>query len=177
MEGLFGDLMLYCFLALLLWCAVSDVLYLIVPNVIPALFVVLFATNLAVRGWWMGEEINLAWVFFSHILPAIVAFLLLLIPFFMEKLGGADVKLLPAIFLWVGLPRLSIFLLALAFTGLLVIVIIWPLKWLRGPIGRLLTRLKIGRMPESIEDKRFLPYALAIALAALTIVMDNPLFE
>jgi prepilin peptidase CpaA len=154
---------LAAFAVLLIACAVTDFLWLRIPNVLVAALIVLFAIAA-----WIAPPASLL---MGHIVPALVAFALSAALFFWGKLGGGDVKLLGAAVLWIGMAKMGPFLIALAIYGAIAIIIF---GYLNAQAGNLLVQVgaHIGRvieLPASLKTKRSIPYGIVIAAASLSI--------
>lgn len=149
--------------ALLLACAVTDLLWLRIPNLLVLALVLLFGVMCLV-----APPVGLLW---NHLVPAVVAFVLAAGLFFWGKMGGGDVKMLAATMLWVGAPALPPFLIALAIYGAMAIVIFGVfrtqcadiLAWASVQVGRDIT------VPASLKTGKSIPYGVVIAAAALSI--------
>lgn len=143
--------------------AVTDVLYLRIPNAFVAALIAAFAIGCVVappKSLLIG-----------HIAPAVVVFALTAGLFFFGKLGGGDVKLLTAAVLWMGMAKLGPFLIALAIYGVIAIVVF---AGLRTQVAAAIawTGAKLGRSiptPVSLETGRSIPYGVVIAAAALSV--------
>jgi len=148
---------------LLIACAVTDFLWLRIPNALVLALVALFAVSAAV-----APPPALVW---NHIVPAVIAFALFAGLFFWGKLGGGDVKLVGAAVLWVGAASLGPFLIALAIYGAIAIVIF---GYLNGYAVQFIAYAgaQLGRnipTPASLKTNRSIPYGIVIAAAALSI--------
>ena len=149
--------------ALFIAGAVTDILQLRIPNAIVVALVALF-----VFACVMSPPKSVLW---AHVAPAAVVFVLAAIPFFLDKLGGGDVKLLTAAVLWVGLPKLGFFLISLAIYGMISILVfavfrqqvVGVLAWASVRIGRTIPT------PVSLQTGKSIPYGVVIAAAALMV--------
>lgn len=151
--------------------AVTDFLWLRIPNALVIALFLLFA--LAV--WRTPGEVSLL----SHILPALALFLLSVGAFVFGKLGAGDVKLLTVTGLWVGYAAMPMFLISLGFGGLLVFMIY---RFARPSVEWAAIRAQsvFGRadfLPASIQDRRNLPYGVVISLAAIVVANRLPFFH
>jgi prepilin peptidase CpaA len=143
--------------------AVTDVLYLRIPNAFVVALIAAFAIACVVappKSLVMG-----------HVAPAAVVFALTAGLFFFGKLGGGDVKLLTGAVLWTGMAKLGPFLIALAIFGVIAIVVFTVL---RTQVAAALawTGAKLGRpipTPVSLETGKSIPYGVVIAAAALSV--------
>lgn len=149
--------------ALFIASAVTDVLRLQIPNAFVGALVVLFVFVCIV-----SPPKSILW---GHVMPAVIVFALAAGVFFLDKMGGGDVKLLTAAVLWVGLPALGPFLIALAVHGAIAILIfavfrtqvVAALAWTGTRLGRAIP------IPASLETGKSIPYGVVIAAAALMI--------
>ena len=80
--------------ALFIASAVTDVMELRIPNALVVALVLLFVLACVVAPPKS--------IFWTHVAPAAVVAALAAIPFFFDKFGGGDVKLMGAIGAWVG---------------------------------------------------------------------------
>ena len=134
---------------LLLASVVTDLIGRVVPNVIPAALVVLFAA-----AWiWAGFPPDAL----THVVIAAVAFLLLLAGFLLGHCGGGDVKLATATVLWVEPGQWTAYCLGFALVSLLMAL------WAALPLSA------------SRRHRRRLPFAVAVALPAAGILLAAPL--
>ena len=134
---------------LLLAGVVTDCAARIVPNVIPAALVVLFAAA------WVWTDFPPGVL--PHLVIAAVAFLLLLAGFLLGHCGGGDVKLATATVLWVEPRQWTAYCLGFALASLLMVL------WAALPF------------PASRRHRRELPFAVAIALPAVGVLLATPL--
>ena len=91
-------------MGLLITATITDIIWLRIPNWIPAGIVVLFLTAA------MAEPRSLDW-WGSHLSAGLVVLLVGMVVFAWGKLGGGDVKLLAAVALLFGLTPLPEFCL------------------------------------------------------------------
>ena len=134
---------------LLLAGVVTDCAARIVPNVIPAALVVLFAAA------WVWTDFPPGVL--PHLVIAAIAFLLLLAGFLLGHCGGGDVKLATATVLWVEPRQWTAYCLGFALLSLLMAL------WAALPL------------PASRRRRRELPFAVAIALPAAGVLLAAPL--
>jgi Flp pilus assembly protein protease CpaA len=151
------------YVALFIASAATDVLELRIPNAFVAALILLFA--------WVCVVDPPKSIFWVHVAPAVVVFALAAIPFFFNKFGGGDVKLLAVAVLWVGLPSLGVFFILLAVYGLIALFVfavlrmqvVAALAWTGARLGRAIP------VPASLQTGKSIPYGVVIAAAALTI--------
>lgn len=134
---------------LLLASVVTDCVGRVVPNVIPIALVVLFAAA------WIWADFPPAAL--THVVIAAIAFLLLLAGFLLGHCGGGDVKLATAAVLWVEPAQWTAYCLGFAFISLLMAL------WASLPL------------PASRRNRRQLPFAVAVALPAVGVLLAEPL--
>lgn len=145
------------FTALLLAASCSDVLRLRIPNAVPLAILLLFAIDLLLGG---GVEDPLA-----HLQAMLLALAILVPLFALGMLGGGDVKLLAAVALWLGLPKLALLLILVGLTGGVFAAFWLTLRWL-------IRRALPGRdLPESLQAGAPLPFALPIMIAAMPLAL------
>ena len=134
---------------LLLASVVTDCAARVVPNVIPIALGVLFAAAWAWTGFPPGV--------LPHVVIAAIAFLLLLAGFLLGHCGGGDVKLATATVLWVQPQQWAAYCLGFALISLLMAL------WAALPL------------PASQRHRRQLPFAVAVALPAVGVLLAAPL--
>jgi prepilin peptidase CpaA len=137
--------------ALLVCASCFDVLRLRIPNIIPLGLVVLFAFRLLVEP---GIDAPL-----EHFAAMALTLLILLPVFAFDMLGGGDIKLLSAVALWLGMPKLGALLILVGLLGG-----IFALFWL-GMRWCIRTGLPDRRLPRSLQANAPLPFALPIMIA------------
>lgn len=145
-------LLLLVAVALLLWCAISDIKKLRIPN-----SAVLANLCVAILYGALTPQFN--WLMHSGALLVLFAITFLLFHF--NLLGGGDVKLISVMGFWTGFAHLLPFLLMMTVAGAVLAVGLAVIKALRG-------RSKAGEN-ENTEAwrKKAMPYGVAIAVAAL----------
>lgn len=151
------------YIGLFVACAVTDVLWLRIPNALVLALVALFAVTSLI-----APPEALVW---NHVAPALVVFALMTVLFVLGTMGGGDVKLLAAAVLWAGFPALGPFLIGLAVYGLAAILIFTVFRtqvtaavaWAGAQLGRAVPT------PASLETGKSIPYGVVIAAAALTV--------
>ena len=137
---------------LLLAAAITDVLRLRIPNLIPLLLLAGFAL-LAAAGQ-VADPLG-------HLAALLIVLALLLPVFAFGMLGGGDVKLLAAAALWLGLADLPLLLILVGIAGG-----VFAALWL--PLRRLLARaVPAERLPDSLQHRAALPYGVPIGIATL----------
>ena len=139
------------FAGLLITAAVTDIIWLRIPNWISAgavlLFVVAAMTQPRTLAWWG-----------SHLAAGGIVLLVGMGIFAWGKIGGGDVKLLTAVALWFGLTPLPLLLLAIGGAGGLVSIICLVL---RGYGSGAWLELH-GMHAVVLEKGQGVPYAVAI---------------
>ena len=134
---------------LLLASVITDCIGRVVPNVIPIALAVLFAAA------WVWTDFPPAAL--THVVIAAIAFLLLLAGFLLGHCGGGDVKLATAAVLWVEPGQWTAYCLGFALVSLLMAL------WAALPL------------PASRRHRRQLPFAVAVALPAVGVLLAEPL--
>jgi prepilin peptidase CpaA len=109
--------------AILFWVAFTDLRSFKIPNNIVLVLVALFALYMLVSGRW----VTLHW----HIGFAAFVFVLLLVCYTQNWMGGGDVKLLTVAYLWTGAHCGLIFSLLMLAFALLHIVLV-HFEWVQG---------------------------------------------
>jgi prepilin peptidase CpaA len=156
-----GDMLAALYCLLFVACAITDFVWLRIPNLLVLSLVVLFLACPAVT----GVPVNWVW----HIVPAVLVLFCSALLFRAGKMGGGDVKLLAAAALWVGVDGMPTFLIGLGVAGFfvaLLFVISWrlfdaPLMRLQAwPAARAL-------VPQSLAQRGNIPYGIVIAVASI----------
>lgn len=141
------------FVGLLFLAAYSDARRLLIPNVLPLL---LFA--LGCMAWFTGFPF--AEPFWSHLLHFTIALAIGMVLFHWGWFGGGDVKLYAALAFWFPMPSALLLLLAVALSGLIVVIFVMTIR-LMGPIAGSSPSAKAGLM------KRRIAYGVAIAIGGV----------
>jgi prepilin peptidase CpaA len=161
--------------ALYLAAAVTDILWLRIPNVIVVALLGLF--TVVAGGAIAGDRIGWGALALHHLLPGFLAFAIGAGLFAAGKMGGGDVKLLGVTFLWGGTGLAPIMLMVLGIAGIVLLVLHLKLV----PVLQYLvlrTASALGRqwdMPKALQTTKGLPYALAIAPVGLVLAAHLPL--
>lgn len=141
-------LLIYVFLALtLIQISVSDIRNFRIRNEAVALLALLFIAYAAASETWRSAP--------GHAAFALAMFAALIVPYLLDQIGGGDVKMLVAAFLWTGLQN------ALPFSIILLIFICF--HYVLGRLG--LTTLKLTPQGNSIPFGPSIAAALAVTLA------------
>ena len=164
-------MILWTYVGFFLVAAVTDFLWLRIPN--PLVLALLALFPLAV--WQSPRDVSLL----AHILPALVLFALSFGVFAFGKFGAADVKILAVAGLWVGYDAMPWFLMALGLGGLVVFM---AYQFARPAMEWLAIRLQTviggaGFLPASIQDRKNLPYGVVVAFAAIVVANRLPFFH
>jgi prepilin peptidase CpaA len=139
------------FAGLLITAAITDIIWLRIPNWISAGAVVLFLVAA------MTEPRSPAW-WGSHLAAGCIVLLAGIGIFAWGKIGGGDVKLLTAVALWFGLAPLPVLLLAIGAVGGVVSVICLVLRGFGSGVWLELH----GMRAVVLEKGQGVPYAVAI---------------
>jgi prepilin peptidase CpaA len=139
------------FVGLLIVAAVTDIVWLRIPNWISAGVALLFLAAA------MAEPRNLAW-WGSHLGAGCIVLLVGICVFAWGKIGGGDVKLLTGVALWFGLAPLPELLVAIGAVGGAVSVACLVLRG--SGSGALLEYF--GMRAVALENGQGVPYAVAI---------------
>lgn len=147
--------MLACLIGLMLAAALGDMRHYIITNKLNMII-----ACLAVPYW-----IGLSHGFNAHLLDiakyqiviASVTFIIGYILFCLNAIGGGDVKMLPALFLWIPAYKLETTVLVIAFAGLAVSIIVILVRL----INKSSTNLKTPMLKQKV------PYGVAIATGGI----------
>jgi prepilin peptidase CpaA len=155
-TGLFAVIFVSC----VAYAAVSDLGGLYIPNAISlilgAAFLIyapLFSRDMAVG---------------AHLLVALAMFVLLLVLFKINWMGGGDVKLMTAILLWMGPPLALKFLLVMALWGGVFALALLILQKLFRAYPGFEARFPVP-VVAAWARRGIMPYGVAIAVAALAL--------
>jgi prepilin peptidase CpaA len=158
-------------LAMGVLASISDLKGLTIPNLYSGIIIGAFALCYAIM--WLGGRDDVFGSLSSHILAALIVFLVTLVMFMLKGLGAADSKLGTAYALWVGIQGLMPFLFYMALTGGLlgvVALLLRKYKPFKNPkAGSWIDRVQAG------ESK--VPYGIAIALGALASFVELGYFS
>lgn len=133
---------------------------------LPNRWVGIYAALFLPYAWMHG----LSWLQVGiHGLAGAIAFLVLLVFFAARWLGGGDVKLGAAIFLWAG-PLMSLPALAItAWSGALLGVLGWLLDRFSPPLSSA-PRSTTARVRRALSARRGVPYGLALAFGGAYLI-------
>jgi prepilin peptidase CpaA len=155
--------MLFCIAAtgaILLYLSLTDLKTRLLENKLVALYALLFLPY----AWLNNLDLQ---QFGSHLLVAVLSFGVLFALFMLGAMGGGDVKLGAAVFLWAGPAQAFPVLVIVAWTGGLVAVMGWladrqALQGLGWPPIRCLRH--------ALSARRGVPYGVALAAGGLFIL-------
>ena len=128
--------MLVATAAILLWVAVNDFRSFKIPNNIILVLVALFCLYMLVSGRWVA----LHW----HVAFAAFVFVMLLVCYAQNLMGGGDVKLLTVAYLWTGAHCALLFSLLMLVLAILHIVLV-HFEWVQAQ--RIEGRYKVAFAP------------------------------
>ncbi|MEC5343020.1 prepilin peptidase [Brenneria populi] len=138
------------------------------PNRWVGYYALLFPLYAWIQGWSWGA-------FVAHALTAVIAFLLLLLPFLRGGAGGGDVKLGTAVMLWAGPQSAAAVLMAIGLVGALLGIGGWLADRLaarRPPAAAL-----AGKPPLSpgylLSARRGVPYGVALVAGGITALISQ----
>jgi prepilin peptidase CpaA len=158
---------LVAYAVLLVVAAAFDVWRFEIPNTVSIALIVLF-----LGAGLLGPGAT-DWL--SHGGAAILVFAIGLVMFRFGIAGGGDVKLMAAIALWVGLPLLPLYLVGVALLGGLLCLVLLTLRALvRMPALARCLPSRVASLP-IIANRKYVPYAVAIAGAGLLLVRSLPI--
>lgn len=150
--------------------AVTDVIRLRIPNIIPIVVVAAFITCTVMAA--LFNHPMLTDTLLTHMIAAMTALAVMVVLFFMRLFGGGDAKLIPAVVLWIGVTGLPVFLMATAVTGGLLALLSVLMR--KTSVGKhILTRLirfeylQSGWIAAMAKGENVVPYGVAIACGAL----------
>ncbi|MGA3002798.1 MAG: prepilin peptidase [Acetobacteraceae bacterium] len=141
------------FIGSLIVATITDIVWLRIPNWIPACIALLFLVAA------VAEPRSLAW-WGSHLGAGGIVLLVGMGVFAWGKIGGGDVKLMTAVALWFGLSPLPALLLAIGVVGGGVSIACVVLRGVGS--GAMLEYL--GLRAVALETGQGVPYAVAIAV-------------
>jgi prepilin peptidase CpaA len=139
------------FVGSLIAASITDIVWLRIPNWIPACVVALFLVAA------VAEPRSLAW-WGSHLGAGGIVLLVGIGVFAWGKIGGGDVKLLAGVALWFGLAQLPALLLAIGVVGGVVSIACVVLRGFGS--GAILEYF--GMRAVALEKGQGVPYAVAI---------------
>lgn len=148
------------FLALMIACALYDLLQLRIPNALTAGLVVLFAIHAFIRPLPFAA-------LGGHVAVGVAIFAAAAILYRFGMIGGGDVKLLAAIGLWAG-PNLflaHLFLTSLAAVLLLLVILLTRRLYFAALAS--VPRLDAIPIPPVLQQGAGIPYGVAIVAAAM----------
>ena len=158
--SLIQHLVIWSFVSLLAWAAISDTLHLIIPNRVSLGLVLLYPAQVLIAG--PGIDTLLAIAVAAVVLLAAAGL------FARGWLGGGDVKLMAATALWAGPKFAGDFLLVMTLSGaVLAVVLLTPMAAL----------WPIYLSPEPAANggarrlRRNMPYGVAIAIGGFYVAM------
>lgn len=102
-----------------------------------------------------------------HALVAIAAFLILLVLFIVGGMGGGDVKLGAAVFLWAGVPLGFAVLVIVALSGGVIGLLGWVAD--RKAFQRISWQ-PVRIISHALSAKRGVPYGMALALGGVFVL-------
>lgn len=144
---------------ILLAAAAIDLKTFRIPNVLPLAVMVIFLMKSAAAAD--------VWSWPQHVSAFGLMFGLGFVLFAMGLIGGGDAKLMAALALWLGMPALPSFLVMTALCGGTLAVILLALRYLVDRTSRLALPDGSVRYLRLLERTAPVPYAPAIAFAAL----------
>lgn len=152
------------FVILCIYAALIDIETLTIPNWLNGwlAFLVLPALIVSAPGWGVS---------FWHLLIGLIAFSVTVVLFFVGIIGGGDAKMIPAVMLWLGPAASMPFIVATAFAGGMLTVIVI--------IARLIVPENVTPSfgVATLKQGRGVPYGVAIAIGALFAAPYSPLLS
>ncbi|WP_170935589.1 A24 family peptidase [Sphingopyxis indica] len=162
-RGIMTDLLAFqvAFVAILLLATASDIHSLRIPNLLPALMILLF-----LAAWVWGFPFrDPIWSHLAHFALALAAGMAL---FHFRWFGGGDAKLYAAVALWFGLGDAVLLLLLTALTGALVVVV--------RMLFHIFRALAFDSGPPEHRRRLFerkIPYGIAIAAGGIVTLLQT----
>ncbi len=152
------------FFALCIYAALIDIETLTIPNWLNGWLAFLFIPTaiIAAPGWDVTG---------MHLLVGAVAFAASVGLFFLGVYGGGDAKFIPAVLLWVGPAGVMPFLVATALAGGVLTILVVMMRGLM-PSG-----VTPGFGVATFEDRKGIPYGVAIAAGAFYAAPTSPLLS
>lgn len=150
------------FFALCLFAALRDLSTLTIPNWLNAWIAILFvpAMIVAMPGW----EVT-GW----HLLAGFIAFWISVLLFMGGIFGGGDAKMIPGVVLWIGPGGVMTFIYGTALVGGILVFLVLLAR-------RLVPAYAVpGFAFETLQEKRGVPYGVAIAAGAVLAAPHSPL--
>jgi prepilin peptidase CpaA len=139
----------------------SDFKGMVIPNIYSGVIIGAFALAYLVV-WFLGP-VSVFSSPLSHLLAALVVFLITAVMFALKSIGAADSKLATAFAVWVGIKGLPAFLFYMTLAGgLLALATLALKKWKpfkNAPAGSWLARAQAGESN--------VPYGIAISMGGL----------
>jgi prepilin peptidase CpaA len=169
-ESVLAELFAILYCLLLVACAMTDFLWLRIPNLLVLALVASFLTCAALT------DVPVSWL--GQVLPALGGLGLGTVLFQFGKIGGGDVKLLAATMLWIGVNGLPIFLIWLAIAGVAVLLL-FLIAWRhldRSSLGLKARLDAMGLVPRSLAERGHIPYGIVIAIASIGTAGRVPFF-
>ncbi len=155
-------ILLAAFLALLALAAAYDVMMMRIPNLLCGAIAALFAVPAS-----LVPGVPVLW----HLAAAGAVLVVGGGLFAFRMMGGGDVKLLAACALWLGMDNMVPMLVAMALSGLVVLLVLMPAQRIA---RRLQERSEAPAwVPKSLLAKG-VPYGVAIAAAAAFVAVRMP---
>ena len=136
------------------YAIVSDIRHLKIPNWVCAILAVAFLPYCALL--WPNVDV------LSHLGIALAIFLLSFLFYYLNWLGGGDVKFLTALSLWMGPLHIVAFVMLMAVLGLLLALLVINLRRY-STVGQ-------NRLPSILRrwvEEGACPYGIAIGIAGL----------
>jgi len=133
-----------------------------IPNAIVVILLILFGAACAVA---VVNHVPVPWI--NHFAAGTLSLLVGLLLYGLNQMGAGDVKLLAVIALWAGLSGLVPLLLALAFAGLALLVVVLLLRWGLNRAGVPKAILEKSKLSRIVRKGEGMPYGVGIALGAI----------
>jgi len=154
------------FTFLLIMASILDVWKFVIPNFISiGIFILFFVSALFL-------PIQTNWP--SHLGTVSATFIVGLIMYRFHLLGAGDVKLITAVSLWSGVENISYFLFYSALAGGALALGLVLLRYVILSVQLQSSYSGSGSMPRVLRHGESIPYGLAIAVGAISLVFKLP---
>lgn len=156
----------------LLWACKTDFMTMTIPN---GLCVAIALAFFPAWGAASALGLDIFEGFSRHLLAVAIMLLITFVMFSVRIWGAGDSKLASAIALWIGVKGLSVFLLVMALSGLMLVIISVFLRFF--PASRI-PAPDAGSWPQRLKaGQKVLPYGIAIAAGGWAAFADLGYFS
>lgn len=170
MTQFLDDVAVLCFMALMLWAAVSDFRHFIIPNRVCIAVAALYPAYVLSPATASGEPVP--WI--GALLCAGVVLAIGILMFALKAMGGGDVKLMAVTTLWAGPPLIMGFAIVTAVAGALLALVTALMLCVSAVRAEAAGGLGLGALVSGLAQVRHVPllkitvpYGVAIAIGGL----------